>query len=1654
MEVKTLPKLTEDEIEKYKKDSDLFGKDMRQIAASSNNQKNTPTKTYLYCRDLGADVLITRDSFKHGAARMDAAYIAVCKNIADVLNNSIAVNEFKPRDITDGGYVLLGMAETEDSYVIVRSIVNKKTWKLEEYEELDAIKKKSIKKEDVGFKPPHYIHTNGYGTSSIISIADFLNFVNTQNIANSVLPLDVINKLGTTRGFDQNVTPNLLYSDRSSNSLSNRTLLANALESAVNEGEKNLLQTYKDNLDMLNQEQENLNKVMTEIDEIRYKKSLSISGEEMSVKTFEGRAKAKAKKLGINAEDVQFKLDRSNAKYIAYAVGHGKILEADKTFRSAEESAKLKNLWGEAKEISDKISTFDRELLKLQAMQPIKEVLKREKALAWKRATEVAEQRRKESVAKVKERAAKTQRELMDRYQESRKKGRERRDKTDMRNNIRKVVKDLDKLLNRGTKDKHVKEEAREMVSASLKLAELIFSDNITNSDIVRLGVENALDKERVWLDDYAQTLDTLDELINKRELVAGTEKVSEQLLAKIGSVEEEIAKARNHISYLNGKLSDVFERERARLNKTTVDQLATDLASEYLKLKDSESDYIRAAYDEYIYKRLDALKETIGGTPVRDMSMSQLSEVYDAYKMVEHFVRNANKAFKAGKSETISTIANGVISELEAQRKPPRVIKGLDKISEFDWNNLKPVYAFERIGSANFTKIFNEVRAGEDAWATDMVEAQAFLEAQKTKHGYDTFDFDKKYDFVSSTGREFSLSLDQIMSLYAYSKRGPQAKEHLKFGGFQFDGVTEVKEKKGKVVNITYQLKDTTTYKISDELLDEIIGVLNEVKGAKAFVDEMQDYLSSTMGAKGNEVSLALYGVELFKEENYFPLRVSKDFLERAREQAMGEVKIKNSGFSQATIPKAKNTIVLSSFMDVWAGHVNEMSMYHSFVLPLEDFYRVFNYGTPNVENTDTISVVSSLRGAHRDGAVNYIDQLLKDLNGGARVDSTVGFINKMIGLFKKSAVFASASVVIQQPSAIGRATALVDAKYFVGEKVTKGKHKQVWAEVKKYAPVAVIKEMGYFDTGMGKSSVEWLKGDKTFMDKLDDLASKAPALADEITWCAIWNAVKRETLHTHKDLKPNSEEFLKAVGERFTEVITMTQVYDSTLSRSGNMRSKDTGMKMATAFMAEPTTSLNMLENALIQGKKGNKRYARKAVGAVVASMILNSILVSFVYAGRDDDEDKTYAEKYIGTLTEELLDSLNPLTLIPFVKDIVSIVQGYDVERSDMAVITDIIKAWSDLENDNRSVYRKVEDFAGSIASMFGLPVKNIMRDVRAMYNTINSFINGEKTTGSGIKNAITEGLTGESKTNGQQLYDAMLSGDAEQIERVKGRFKDQSAIDTAIRKALRDNDSRIKEAAEALNDGDFDAYSDILNEIVKEGHFDLKNVKAAILSEYEAMQPEEESEGSESKEEKEESTYETEWIYMAISQGDTASANKMREEIINTHMANGKSRKEAETSINNSITSHIKKDYEKNNISTLEAKNMLVDFLGKTEEEAASKVQYWDFKKQYPQYDDLSESAVSKYYNGYYKDGKLYGKSAASYGISVAVYYDYCKQSSECEGVDKNGDGQADTGTKKAQIMNVIDSLPLTDVQKDALYYLNGWSKSTIREAPWH
>ena len=1188
------------------------------------------------------------------------------------------------------------------------------------------------------------------------------------------------------------------FSDRDPNAVSNRTLLANALESvAQNDIEKTKLSQYKEKIALIESEQAKLTDIKAKIRELSFAKG-------------------------------------------------------------ARDTDAIKRLQFEANEIENRINTYDKQLLNLESTSALKGVLEREKTKLRKR----LEQKGKQAVREQKQKDMATIRELMTRHTESRKKAIEGRNKTEMRHKIKNVVSDLNRLLLNPTNEQHVPIGLQKVVAEAL--------------DAINMDTMNA--EERV-----AYYNDLISKSSNPDEIKALTSK-------------------RDFFAYRDMTFKDKI----------------TALKNAYAEFKESEDPLIRNAHNDAIEDLIKNTADAVGNNSLKDMSYEQLEAVYDMYKAILATVRNSNKMFKEARQATVTENSEAVKTEVkEVGGHKDRVLKVFKFIKRFGWNMLKPVTAMKVIGSNTFAKLFDNVRTGEDTWAVDVSEAKQFYDEMSAKYGYKKWDFKKRYTFKDILGTEFSLSLEQIMSLYAYSKR-EQADKHLEYGGFIFDDAIEVTDKK-LGIPLKYEVNDANPYRLRKEDLIPVLDALTTEQ--KGFIDEMQAYLSDVMGAKGNEVSLALYDIKLYKEKNYFPLKTARYFREFDPEKS-GTPKIKNSGFSKKTVPQAGNPIVLSNFMDVWAQHVNDMSMYHAFVLPLEDFMRVYNYSS-TAGGYD--SVQQYIKNAYGTQANQYIERLMDDLNGGARVDPSADIMNKGLALFKKASVFASASVVIQQPSAIARAFAYINPKYFVtsaGSALNLAKHKSVWAEMKKYAPVVIIKEMGYFDTGMGRSTVEWIKGNDTIRAKMDDVLSKAPAIADELTWSYIWLAVKNEIKST-TSLTPGSEEFLKRCGERFTEIITNTQVYDSVLARSGMMRSKDTGMKMATAFMAEPTTTVNMMVDGIVRGKRGNKKFTASTVGAVSASIILNSILVSLVYAARDDDEDETYAEKYIGSLTSELLDGFNPLTYIPFLKDIWSIAQGYDVERSDMSVVSNLWESIEGLFNEDKSGWEKVADAAGSVSSLFGIPLKNLIRDAKGMYNLVETLTSGTPTTGAGITEAISDAVKSsiplfdrltDSKSNSDRLYEAIISGDQKQINRVKSRFDDEKDIESAMRKGLRENDSRIREAAQARLDGNISEYTRIAKAIIAEGHFSQDIVVGAINAEMSAIKKEMSTDTG-STEDKDEVTsiYAASDANEAFNNGDTATALQVINDLIETKTANGMTEKEAKSSLRSSMTSYWKPLY---------------------------------------------------------------------------------------------------------------------------------------------
>ena len=1234
----------------------------------------------------------------------------------------------------------------------------------------------------------------------------------------------------------------------------------------------------------------------------------------------------------------------------------------------------------------------------------------------------------------------------------------ESRRRTEERAKIQKTLDTLNRYLLHPTDTVHVPQELQSSVATALDIINQKFLDDksLENARRIRQYAEEIEALQRKPAEAKAQEIENLQKRIDKLLLDNSNGKND----SKIAELNKKLVEVRNRqeevdtekIADLNRKIKNLTGRD------TSMKAALTSLQEQYRKLEGQGGNM----FDSNIADLIENAMQDIGNTAYQDLNLEQLKAVKNAYRALLTTIQNANKTFVAGRNAGILDLVNRTRRELEAKPLKNTRQSGIgETYDKFSWNNEKPIYAFERIGSATLSELYRNLRAGEDTWARDVSEAKAFFTGSAARHGYDKWKFGTLETFTASDGTTFQLDLDERMSVYAYSLR-EQAREHLLQGGITLSANTQ-REVKGPLGwSRGVKLNDATAYALTTDTLQAIADSLTPEQ--RAFAREMQQYLSTVMGAKGNEVSMALYGIKKYNERNYWPIKSSGRFSEVVRnsQEQVGN-KLKNKGMTKSTVEHANNPIEISGFIDTWGNHVSDMSMYHAFTLPMEDFYRVYNWHqTGDGMGQQSVGIRQLIEQTHGKAAVSYIDTFMKDLNGGIKADPRADVTRKMLSSFKKAAVTASLSVAIQQPSAVGRAFAYIEANYFVGEKVSGVRGtKETWEQMKKYAPgVVVVKDMGRFSMDMGMSVQDYIMGKDSVgtwakvIDKVDDVSGLLPEYADKVTWCAIWEAAKRKTAAMNPGLK--GEALLYKAGELFSDTIQKTQVYDSVFSRSANMRSKDLLSAMTTSFMAEPTTTANMVAAAVRKLAKGDKRMSAKMLSAVATATVLNAVLASFVYAMRDKDQDKTYWEKYVSSLTAEMIDSFNPLTYVPILNDINSLLAGYSVNRTDLTLASDAIDTIKGLyttykrfdpdwdEERKKEWEKKIRDgwfnTTLSMGNFLGLPLKNIYRDVSGMVNTwtnpsrkaemsVDTIL--EAMRSSAKQNLLFVSWTAD-ESNSDQLYEAITAGKTVLANRIKGRFKDQAAYENAIRKGLRDNDPRIHQAAEYVLSVETEKRVRLIRDIVAEGHFDQDTVIKAINAEANSMKEKTPSD-KEAKPEKLYSAYE----YVNAQSKGLGYAQDIQKGIVQYNLDRireedpklslERAEDKAKERFQSSVRSETKIAYQDGELDDSKARKVLLAAEAESEDSVEDKLLAWKTDAELGFMYDWSESSF-----------RQYAKYIKPAGIPADIFDTFVREQKYIKGEDLNGDGKNDRYTTVANKAKFINSLPLTAAQKETLW----------------
>ena len=783
---------------------------------------------------------------------------------------------------------------------------------------------------------------------------------------------------------------------------------------------------------------------------------------------------------------------------------------------------------------------------------------------------------------------------------------------------------------------------------------------------------------------------------------------------------------------------TDRYEVRNGRPSQKVIDLRAMREVYEKI-LKDQSS---TMELDEIQLEALKELEKICANKRVADLDYAELGLVRDAIQYIKMSVTVADKAFNKEIKESISSMGEALIQEQRSKKTRKDhtgIVGGADKLLNFD--NVAPADKFHEFGGV-MEKLYHEIRKGFDSHISNVQSAIAYTqnlikgkeEAIKEWSGKKA----KTTKFQISDGTTIELTPAQVMSLYCLMKR-EQALGHIIGSGIVPSGV-EVKDNKriGKVnLPATKKLYSDRASRCTLEDIQKIVSTLTADQ--KRVADGVAKFFTTKCADWGNETSMKLYGYKKFNEANYFPIKSSDAYL-NARFDDSGDVLIKNLGFTKNTVVNANNPIVIEDIFDVLADHTNKMSMYNALVVPLTDFTRVFNYKSKASDNTIYDSVQKALEASGGNLGIQYIKQFMKDINKQANSLAAESFINQSISRYKKAKIAASARVLLQQPTAITRAAAMVDPKYLI-----KGlQQKANYEEMFDHSEIAYWKSLGFYQTDMGRNMKDILLDNESALDRM---TMGVYGKADDFAWGHLWNAVKLEQADAHPDMDTTSSEFLNLVAERFDEVVDRTQVVDSVFHRSQIMRAQGAATKVATAFMSEPTKAFNLLRTDLIDSID-SKDYSK--IKRSVVTYVANAVLVA-AFAGiadmiRDDEDEDDEGEKrslwdkYRDSLIEwddsrkifklkgNIVSNINPLGMIPYAKELSSMIQGYDVNRMEMASLAEFVKTAKKWTQGKYSYPYLIKETAEDISELFGIPVKNALRDIFSLVRTAGNIVGG--------------------------------------------------------------------------------------------------------------------------------------------------------------------------------------------------------------------------------------------------------------------------------------------------------------------------------------
>ncbi len=750
---------------------------------------------------------------------------------------------------------------------------------------------------------------------------------------------------------------------------------------------------------------------------------------------------------------------------------------------------------------------------------------------------------------------------------------------------------------------------------------------------------------------------------------------------------------------------------------------------------------------DSGLLERMAAWVEANQGKKLTELSSAQLEELNGIFNQLKHLTAEIKRLYDpreglAAKSWQAQKEIGLAQTKEREQVLGAKTERARGMYEQVHFGALDPSGYYNTLGSDTMTAQFERFRRCQNRFSeniqmfTDRLGEIVDGAIPKDEHGKNAKEVTLKLSHGTLTATPAQLMSIHLMLNQEDSRRCL----FNEAGGVIIGKFTAEKPKDGKA-----HIAGKRTFAQSGRL------VLNEADAAKITAaltdgqrkraDAISALLNNEAARLGNEVSMAMYGYKKYTTENYFPMRTADDYRAIA-DNPNYEMNLLGLSFTKERTGRAGKALVAEDIYDVIGRHLTNMAQYNAFAQELDNAKKMYS-----LRLGDGTSLKQKIIRSYGREADAFYNKLINNLSGVQMYtnNSAEALSDKLLSNYKAAAVAGNVSVVLKQPMSIFRALpefSLAGLKKSMAfEDILNLSPKQLkanTAEMLKYSGIARLKAWGSSEN-MTRKSFESLYNDNsdTARQKINEFLTSGAENADMWTWAKLWRMSKAE-IDAQGKYTAGSKEYFEAVDRKFSDVIGKTQVVQSALDSSMAVQNAKGFGKFLFAFQNEPLKQYSYLISTLNDARRG-KPGAKKKLAKVIASSLANTAAVSAISTfmawlrgtlDRDDDDEllDDLMNEFAGNAKDDILSgAFAPVW--QYIDTIMGAIRagvyGNTVERLDMAALTDLgglINKYFISQNGGRPNLGTVQDIVNVASNLFGLPAKNIFRDVKSVIDRI--------------------------------------------------------------------------------------------------------------------------------------------------------------------------------------------------------------------------------------------------------------------------------------------------------------------------------------------